>query len=235
MGKSAVAYGIIAILLLMWWAPWIPEIRYRITIEVETPQGIRKGSSVWSTRLRKVPIVGGHTTDFRGEAIAVELPNNQVLFGLIVNSGPTGQLGGNYGGWLPESVHESRGFERPRRPREDYSAVEDFKYIRDLPSRLFMLDCEERRECPFLVRFRDLNDRSTVEGVDYDGLHEAFGPGYRLRAVTLETTGARPRRNLHDYLPWVDGPGEASFKPDHHPLDHSLAARMHNWHFQQWD
>ena len=51
-------------------------IRYRITVEVDTPRGLRTGSSVWQVKaLEGLPMSNsGVNYEIEGEAVAVDLP-----------------------------------------------------------------------------------------------------------------------------------------------------------------
>lgn len=64
--------------------------RYRLTVEVETPQGLRTGSSVIEVELsqprdsaRTLPQARKILREFRGEAVAVDLPGGRTLFALL--------------------------------------------------------------------------------------------------------------------------------------------------------
>ncbi|WP_144243874.1 hypothetical protein [Sphingopyxis sp. MWB1] len=58
---------------------YFDPIRYRLTAEVETPAGVRTGSSVIETIWDR----GLSGATVRGEAVAVDLPNGQTLFVLL--------------------------------------------------------------------------------------------------------------------------------------------------------
>jgi len=64
------------------------ELHYRLKVEVETPQGLRSGSSViWVKAVRNPSWVNpegrGVRTLFRGEAVSIDLPNGRTLFALL--------------------------------------------------------------------------------------------------------------------------------------------------------
>src|SRR3546814_16053908 len=57
-----------------------------MTVEVETPTGVRSGSSVIETTITKGPRTGqgsGLTATMKGEAVAVDLGSGQTLFALL--------------------------------------------------------------------------------------------------------------------------------------------------------
>ena len=66
------------------------SLHYRLTVEVETPEGVKTGSSVIGVDLSDTgksawlpPEALGVTAELRGEAVAVDLPGGQVLFALL--------------------------------------------------------------------------------------------------------------------------------------------------------
>ena len=58
---------------------YFEPIRYRLTAEVQTPEGVRTGSSVIETTWDR----GLSGATVKGEAVAVDLPNGQTLFVLL--------------------------------------------------------------------------------------------------------------------------------------------------------
>ena len=65
-----------------------PDYRYRLTVEVDTPQGLRTGSSVIEVQTSvageySIPSPGAVSHRVRGEAVAVDLPGGQTLFALL--------------------------------------------------------------------------------------------------------------------------------------------------------
>ena len=59
-------------------------LRYKLIVEVETPQGVRSGYSVWELTLTSQKFSGYATrSNYRGEAVTVDLPNGQSVFALL--------------------------------------------------------------------------------------------------------------------------------------------------------
>jgi hypothetical protein len=59
-------------------SPGKASYRFRMTVEVETPQGIKSGSSVMEVRLARGMAIGdqsGVTSGVFGEAVVVDLPD----------------------------------------------------------------------------------------------------------------------------------------------------------------
>jgi hypothetical protein len=203
-----------------------PEVRYRITVEVNTPQGLRSGSSVWSFKLRPGDMDRGYDSKFRGEAVAVDLPNGQTLFAATVGISQSGRPVDEMG-TLPETVYWRFGVttEIERETLGDRRKILEF--IARLSPEPIALDCQPpSRECPLLVRFGDTGDSRTVEAVDPGDLAAAFGPGVSLRRILFELTSDRPEFKLGKRLPWLSEYPEPSLNPGHSPIDHSIGSTL---------
>ncbi|NMW31963.1 hypothetical protein HKD42_07815, partial [Altererythrobacter sp. RZ02] len=60
-----------------------PDYRYRLTVEVETPEGLKSGSSVIEVQTNiageySIPTPGRVSQRLRGEAVTVDLEDGQV-------------------------------------------------------------------------------------------------------------------------------------------------------------
>lgn len=144
------------------------EWNQKVTVTVETPQGERSGSSVmhveWSGG---VPFIVGDARGggykLRGEAPTVDLGGGRYLFALLrgMEGLPYEIFAGGRGG-MANARRTITGADQPQ----------------DVPARLH----------PMLVTFANINDPASVRRVDPDDLAATFGPGYALKAITLETT-----------------------------------------------
>jgi len=142
--------------------------RQKLTVTVETPQGEVTGSSVVRvvSSFGQVPLsnseVGYKVT---GEAAVVEIAPGRYLFALLGNSEAERfyrALGYNYAdrGEKLDRIARMQGESRVLKP-DNY---------------------------PLLVTFADIADPKTVRRVEPDNLAASFGPGVRLKAITLEIT-----------------------------------------------
>ncbi len=176
------------------------EIRYRVTVEVDTPQGPRSGSAVWQVRTSKGigipgPEAGGLGRQARGEAVAIDLPRGK-LFLLVGNPG---------GDVSPEDLmrallrrYISAHPDTSPRPKErDWRA--DLQGIRQSRASIAL----EPDEYPLLVTFSNLSDPLSAQMVDPANLAAAFGPGVSLRRITVTVTDDAPTENIDDILPWL--------------------------------
>lgn len=164
--------------------------RFRMTVEVETPEGLKTGSSVMEVSAYKnlqliagVPAGGGN---FLGEAVTIDLADGPVFVLRKICDGcqrlsaqvtvalfPEARDGnvdvyvaavGKLGGWFA-----------------DYKA--------ELP----------RKDWPRMVRFRDLSDPTSVELVR----PETIG----VKRIRLETTSDEVTTGIEKRLPWLSDRG----------------------------
>ncbi|MCW2395172.1 MULTISPECIES: hypothetical protein [unclassified Sphingobium] len=167
-----------------------------MTVAVDTPDGIRTGYSVQETivsqsnvNLGDISVKRGMHT--RGEAVAVDLGNGNVLFALLCRPE------------LTQAVLD---------PEWKNNWIDSAKRISGgaTPAGPIAMDPHERQGdfakptgYPALVRFRNLADPTSVKVVDPANLEEAFGPGYRLRQITLQLTQETISGHILSILPWL--------------------------------
>lgn len=161
------------------------RFHFRLAIEVETPQGIRRASGVYMVWAK--PSLPGATSRLwgeEGEAVAVDLPNGQTLFSLLKTGAMHGDIASLSMATLDEEFNNTM-VESAERLSGRYSDVVPVA----------------RENYPMLVTFKDINEPSSVVLVDPDDLAASFGKGYKLKAITAEltsdpvTTGIEKRLN----------------------------------------
>jgi hypothetical protein len=184
------------------------EVRYKVTVEVDDNGTHRSGWSVWSFRLSKptVALASPYDAKFRGEAVAVDLGNQQVLFALLKDE--NGGLG-TVQMW-PEHLFKdlTRGSERIRNIRQIAS---NEGVSRELPRfRPAISDSTEPFvNYPLLVRFRALDRPDSLEAVSPDALDKAFGAGVKLKRISVQITDQPVTNAIKKRLPWLEGVGRA--------------------------
>ncbi|MEZ0226754.1 MAG: hypothetical protein ACAH83_19510 [Alphaproteobacteria bacterium] len=171
--------------------------RYRMTVTVETPEGLKTGSAVREVSYQKgialtpemLPNIG-----LKGEAIVVDLGKYGVLFALL-----TGAVHGpDYGSDIIFNVLPAKGVKsgRDRIPPKG-------EIVRLTPA-----------QYPLFVRFGDLNDPKSLEGVtraEMSGINtvsyflkgEMFGDGVQLKEVTIELTDDDVTWTIEKWLKWL--------------------------------
>lgn len=152
--------------------------RQKLTITVETPAGEVSASSVSEVRWAKhwIQTDGmGWDYDLTGEAVVLEVTPGRYLFALLKGAGTTEYMGSV----APASI---AGLE---------SRVIDgalFDEVQDKRDRAAGVIAVPEYQYPLMVTFGDIADPKSVALVDPADLAASFGPGVRLKAVTLEVT-----------------------------------------------
>lgn len=156
--------------------------RYRLTIGVDTPEGIKTGSSVIQVGVSTQPQLTPETVNsvgWQGEAVAVDLIGRGLLF--ILLSDPDSKSS-------PQSlVYRMYPFKHSNGNPGGETTPEGIAFY----SSLFSTGEGGKREVPIdalpmMVRFRDINDPKTVELVDPNDLVKRFGEGVRFKSATIE-------------------------------------------------
>lgn len=149
-------------------------VRYKMTVEIQTPEGIKSGSAVREVIGRtppSIPMLGEDrgSISVRGEAVAVGLPDGQTLFALL--TGPSGET--------------------------DYAATVPLRVNGNLTDSIIELwpkapvhvhNPQGLAQPPMLVRFRDISEPKSVEKVEPDSLEVSFGQGVKLMRITIQRT-----------------------------------------------
>ena len=161
--------------------------RFRLTVEVETPQGVRSGSSVIKVVWHRPgalarSILGSQASGsytIRGEAVAVDLPDGEALFVLLRSPADP-----DWPAWVLGQIGHGEVRPVPRRWRYGPGAgtmTENY---------------------PWFVRFGDITKPETVEEVDPDDLAASFGEGYALKALTFQRTSDAVTTGIERRFPW---------------------------------
>ena len=171
--------------------------RFRMTVEVETPQGLKTGSSVYQVTAGYRPDLqpGGKAREWaaRGEAVAVDLPGGKTLFALLKTDAIHGDLVGMsmkaldpaFKNDIPECAKRIAGGDGTRTQADV------------LPS-----------DYPMLVTFRDINDPKSVTLVKANDLAASFGPGVQLKRIAVEVTDDAVTTGIEEKLGWLGDVGK---------------------------
>lgn len=177
--------------------------RYRLTVEVDTPQGLRTGSSVIEVTAGEVgTTLGGANSEARGEAVAVDLPGGQTLFALLKGDAETYNF-------PAQVMYLVTPFERGDKPEgfgpllEAVRANRKVNVVPRMRPAFFPQTDPPISAYPMMVRFRDIADPTTVERVDPDDLAASFGDGVKLRRITVQLAEEPVTRSLSRRLPWL--------------------------------
>ena len=181
-----------------------PTYRYRLTVEVDTPEGLKTGSSVIEVDTHRDqrnwnPNARGRRYQVRGEAAAVELGEDRVLFALLRSEDSVDWAAQILFLTTPYAVEAEDKF---LATFERMLAREgEVELPPDLGAFISSSDASAR---PMLVTFRDLDDPTSVERVDSENLAASFGEGFALRRITVQLSDDSVSFKLADRLPWLD-------------------------------
>lgn len=201
---------LVAGLLIAGCSQRVADYHYKITIEVETPEGLRKGSAVRRVVVDdlgelNITAPGAISRRIYGEAVAIDLPNNTTLFALISD----GQYSDDHSerwaiipdGWAP--------------PKGEKYYRAEIKKIMASKGKVFTLPPD--RSLPLLsrgsparlsnypqfVRFADRSDPRSLQLVDVENLAATLGEGYALKRITISITDEDVTNNIEKRLPWM--------------------------------
>jgi hypothetical protein len=176
--------------------------RYRLSFEVETPDGLRSGSSVIEVRYEMFPEINGrnHISRVFGEAVFVDLGQGKNLVGLLA-AGPSGE-DVDYPGRIIFLAFNLDGND-PDTPKR----LPQLQGKRDLDIYHSSQYDVTKRFLPTFVTFSDLADFKSVKIAPPGLFNEIFGVGYKLRDVSIELTDEPLTEKKHKVLPWLPHPG----------------------------
>jgi len=179
------------------------SISYEISVEIETPLGVRKGIAVRKIMHRfppNLPSIGESKArlEMVGEAVVVDLGDQPSVYALLVGRDRSRQQS-NWGMWA--LLHEQNpgigdSIELwPNSPKTSAPRFEDL--------------------VPMFVMFTDEGVPETVTEVDPDDMSEVFGAGTRLKRISVKETNKRPTDGIERRLPWLDNYPERRLDRDY--------------------
>ena len=187
-----------------------PDHKYRLTVEVETPGGIKSASGILSVRPNRSyggTGSGSSVPQTRGDAIFVELGDGRNLVVLLVY----GEDGSNFDdpSFLPTRLLGAKD------RRTSFRDVKNFAGAPPMPVP------EALR--PVSVSFADRGDPKSARRVNANDLEASLGKGYRLRGLSVDVIangfwpvdfggalGEPVTRGIEAKLPWLNNPGGAA-------------------------
>lgn len=171
--------------------------RYKITVNIDTPEGVKSGSAVRQVEITQkditppdgqpggknyVPGKKNYTTKFKvfGEAVVVDLGKRGTVFALIED--------GAY-------AHVLRAF--------NIKKFEDAERL--TAGSKAQLNCDEHVYCPKIVTFKNIEDPQSVRLVyvnktyadrtkeQVDNFEDLFGESVNLKDIQIEATNSTPQ------------------------------------------
>jgi hypothetical protein len=177
-----------------------PGFKYKLSLAVETPDGIKTGFNVVEISHASVSIpAGGTMTRARGEALYLDLgPGRRPLIALLTGHRDEKGRYGNWGEFSPFNLLARLYGER----FTDYGMKNE-----NIPVLVAHRGAKEIAagggDLPDLVTFGDINDPKTVMAVDPKALEATLGPGIKWKSITLEVTDEPLTTGIETKLGWL--------------------------------
>lgn len=184
------------------------KIRYKMTVEVETPEGIKTGSAVREISMVSRPemLAEGNDTHVRleeGEAIVVDLGQRGILFATLGGSMDDGiaAMFNAFPSHCPEGNVSRCGIRHYSSLKNDAEALLPVKSyptlitFKNLQDPLSVITARDVSSC--------LPDQSSCENLIVS-LENAFGKGVLLKRITIKLTHEGPTEEIKKWLPWLE-------------------------------
>jgi hypothetical protein len=180
-----------------------PGHKYRLTVEVQTPEGVKSASGVLAVHPDRGYSRKGSTLT-KGDAVWVDLGGGKNLIALLAHIDDKGlELDGmNY--------LALRAFNAAGR-KATFNAMNSISGTAPVTGTLI----------PVLAAFADVNDPATMRVIKPEDLEATYGKGFGLRSVTAEAVpngfwpldfggvlGEPVTRGIEAKLPWWSRPGD---------------------------
>jgi hypothetical protein len=187
-----------------------PDHKYRLTMTVETPSGVKSASGILSVRPNRSYGGTGTGSSFpqtTGDALELDLGEGRSLVALLAH----GEDGANFDdpSFLPTRLVSAQ---------DRRVGFRDVKKFAGAPA--LSVPAEQR---PVFVSFANLADPKTARRVNAGALEASVGKGFRLRDLTVEIVangfwpidfggalGEPVTRAIAQKLPWLKTPGGAA-------------------------
>jgi len=185
-------------------------LRYRLTVVVDTPQGIRTGSSVVEVKGYLSPAfpgpqAGGARLYAKGEATPVKLGKDKYLFAVFCWVSPPSRtftmLTEPFRDQLPPRSPDPSAIDKSM--MTEFRALADAKGVREV----------KPEDYPVIATFADNMDPYSIRIAPATELSKIL-PGYRVVRMTIEITDAPVSHNILNILPWLRQGGIGFLNPD---------------------
>ena len=166
------------------------EVRYRMTVEVETPQGPRTGSSVIESTMHDGPRTGqasGIRSTLRGQAVAIDLAGG-TLFALLRST----RSGTDYHAGL---LHNALNSGSANPPLSRLYGPDEWRAERTEARTVKPAIVLPPEDYPLFAWFRDVKDPKTIEIFDPRSPAAVLGQRIRIRRITLSVTDDKVSSN----------------------------------------
>ena len=183
--------------------------RFRLTIEVDTPQGLRTGSTVYQIEAGRnwapLPDMNSRYIRTYGEAASVDLGNGAKLFSLLKTTSQFEELSGL--SLVSLDKHYLK---------DEYDPIDAAERLDDADSARAVVPIEDY---PLLVAFPDPSDHTSMVMVDPRDAAATLGPRYAIQRIVVELTDDPVPDTIKQQLPWLEPVGrEGAIIPSNTPF-----------------
>lgn len=178
--------------------------RQKITVVVDTPDGLKSGSSVVEVGSATVPgwmkSIPGNGFSARGEAVAVDVAPGKTLFALLAQPLERGSEKNWYQARLiTDAIKAGSRTQPPLSLPGDGYGQDAFETI----ARSLVKVTPPESLYPLLVTFSDIADPASISRVNPAALSNDFGPGVTLRRITVTVTDDPVTTGIEKRLRWL--------------------------------
>ncbi|MDA9467509.1 hypothetical protein [Bradyrhizobium sp. CCBAU 53415] len=222
---------LIAISLLISGCGRTESYRYKLTLAVSTPDGVRRASTVVRVTFRDVSFPArGTIHKLDGQALYLDLgPGKRPLIALLTN-----RLHRKYDDEIRWTGEAGPG---TRLILQAYGQPFSREFMDDVPrvARLRGPRKISPNDLPDLVTFADIGDPNSVIEVDRNDLQASLGATIIWNEVAIESTGEPITRGLERDLPWIATYFQNNLRLDRSSLtgEQTVANRLSWWDFVQ--
>lgn len=231
---------LIGALLVSSCAEWSPHsYRFKMIVEVETPQGLVMGSSVYEVkavnRTQLIAHDASRSWNTKGQSVMVDLPNGQTLFTLMKTGAHFGDMAGlSMAALYPKFAEQ--GYDlvdvADKIDDRDDGVLESAVVPRKRLAKVFSNNKYSKEyvsNYPMMVTFDDIKNPKSVKQVDPDDLAASFGEGYGIKRITIALTDDPITTGLEKRLEWLSVHPEPRLDSDYKgSTDPNLSQRL--WH-----
>lgn len=174
-------------------------LRYRLTVVVDTPQGVRTGSSVvevkgYLSRAFPGPEAGGPRLHSRGEATPVKLTDGRYVFVVFASGASTRRtftmLTAPFADQLPPKSSDRSA--NGKSMMEQFRALAEAKGVRQV----------NPQDYPVIATFTDLTNPYSIRIAPASEISTIL-PGHRVLRMTVEITDDPVSNSIRQILPWI--------------------------------
>jgi hypothetical protein len=205
--------------------------RYKLTLAVNTPEGVKRGSSVVEVEFWDVSIPARGTMHrLRGEALYLDLgAGARPLIALLTRR--LKPYSGEEQQWTPDGGPGMRQMSRLYGVPPSADGMDTIARLASMRGPRAVT----ANELPDLVTFANINDPKTVIEVDPNDLQAALGPGISWNEITLESTDEPITKGIEFKLSWMSAYSDKMLDGEHYQYKNTLANTLSTANFHEGD